>query len=520
MKKLKIYLRLCLKKKLYFKGKAYELCFFFFVIGLATISLTSCKKLVDIPAPSYAIDDKNVFTNDATAIAVITGIYTGMSNNSGPFTGNQSIALFAGLSSDELTLYNGVTNTRFIAYYQNALSAIVPPLAGHEFWTPLYNYVFKCNAAIEGLMSQEAKALLTPAVRQQLLGEAKFMRAFFYFYLVNLFGDVPLAVTTDPFVNAKLGRESRPTVYQLIIQDLIDAKELLSEIFLDGTLVKTTQERVRPSTWAASALLARVYLFSGDWANAENESSSTISNTSFFRLSQLNGAFLKASLGNKEAIWQLQPTALFFNTQEAITFIIPAAGPTNGLNATNAVYLSNYLLISFEANDKRAMNGNWVNTITVSGKTYRYPFKYKINAQDTTIKATTGSSNMKEFLMMLRLGEQFLIRAEARAQQNNINGAKEDLDSIRIRAGLPKTIANDKISLLNEILHERQVELFAEWGFRWLDLKRTGRVDDIMKTVTPAKANGAPWKSYYQWYPLPQRDLDRAPNLEQNEGYN
>src|SRR5690606_16340716 len=96
-------------------------------------------------------------------------------------------------------------------YYNNALLPI------NSSWSRMYNFIFVANSAIEGL--NEATAL-TPAVKQQLMGEAKFVRAFCYFYLINLYGDVPLVVTTDYRVNAILPRASEMMVYEQIISDL------------------------------------------------------------------------------------------------------------------------------------------------------------------------------------------------------------------------------------------------------------------------------------------------------------
>jgi hypothetical protein len=121
--------------------------------------------------------------------------------------------------------------------------------------------------------------------------------------------------------------------------------------------------------------------------------------------------------------------------------------------------------------------------------------------------------------MLLRLAEQYLIRAEARAQLNNVNGAQSDLNTIRSRAGLSIIMPNDKNTLLDAILHERKVELFTELGHRWFDLKRTGHVDAVMSIEAPKKINGMGWKSYQQLYPLPLTDLQRDQNLVQNPGY-
>jgi starch-binding outer membrane protein, SusD/RagB family len=469
----------------------------------------SCKKFVEVEAPFTSTNALNVYSTDATAIAVLTGIYGNISRSSpgGNFaTGGNSISVLSGLSADELTLWSGNSNTTLISYYKNALVAEGSSVAGSEYWAPFYNYIFASNSAIEGL---ENSSDLTSSIRSQLLGEAKFMRAFFYFYLVNLFGDVPLVTTTDPYANATLSRTNSNEVYQNIIRDLKDAESLLSEQYLNSNLDKYigSPERIRPTKWAAKALLARVYLFLGDYANAEVYSSSIINSSSLFKLTALKNAFLKNST---EAIWQLQPVNAGWNTDDARLFVIPNSGP----NGNNPVYLSTTLLSSFELNDMRKSSGNWVGSITVGSSTYFYPYKYKINTQNS---AVTSSTNMDEYLMILRLSEQYLIRAEARAQLNNVTDAQSDLNEIRKRAGLQNITSSSKTSLLTSIMHERQVELFAEWGHRWLDLKRTNTVDAVMDSITPKK--GGSWNSYQQRYPLPLSDILKNPNLIQNSEY-
>lgn len=478
-------------------------------ICLIVFSVSSCRKLIEIPPPSAGIADNNVYSADASAIAAVSGLYISMSTAL-PFTSNRSISLMTGLSGDELSLYSGVTIDSHIGYYRNSLSAVIPPVSGSEHWSPIYNFIFRCNAAIEGVT---ASTMLTPIVKQQLLGESKFMRAFFYFYVLNLFGDAPLALTTDPKINTLLPRMSKLEVYKQIIKDLKDAEELLSDNFLTSSLVSTTIERVRPTKWAAAAMLARVYLYNQDWAKAEEKSSSLISNNVLFGLVSLNNVFLKNS---NEAIWQIQPTTINFNTQEARTYIIISSGPS----ITNPVFLSNHLLNSFETNDQRAKYKNWIDTITVSGIFYQFPYKYKVNSSNSNINTTTGSQNITEYFMILRLAEQYLIRSEARAMLGRIVEAQQDLNVIRVRAGLPQIFPADESSLLTAILKERRVELFCEWGHRWFDLKRTGKIDEVMNITTPLKSSGTTtWQSYQALYPLPLTELQRAPNLVQNEGY-
>lgn len=477
------------------------------------VAFASCSKFVETDPPTTQTSGGNVYNNDATAIAVLTGIYSGIYQGSPSpnfATGTRSFSLLCGLSADEYTLYTGA-NAEMTAFYKNALisNSASPTNLGSDYWNSLYDNLYSANSAIEGLNNSQG---LTLTVKQQLLGEAKFMRAFVYFYLVNLFGDIPLVTTTDYTLNKTLSRSPKATVYQQIISDLKDAEDLLSTDYLDGRLQKytSTPERTRPTKGAAAALLARVYLYNGNltgdasnYVNAEAQATSMIGNVSLYDTTSLNNVFLKNS---REAIWQLQPTKSNQNTDDSRMFILTS------LSSSMPVWLSDTLLNSFENGDLRKVNGNWVNSTIISSTKYYYPYKYKNN-----------TATVSEYLMVLRLAEQYLIRAEARALQNNLPGAIADLDIIRKRAGLP-LIANtnpgiSQSALLDKIFHERQVEFFSEWGHRWFDLKRTNTVDALMTVITPRKANGEPWRSYQKYYPIPFSELQNGINLTQTPGY-
>jgi hypothetical protein len=485
------------------------------IIVLFFLVAASCKKFVSITPPSVNVNAESVFTTDVTAIAALTGQITNISRGTpGPnfAQGNQAISLIAGLSADEFSLYGGA-NVDLTGIYKNDLKVGVNNGLVGGLWNTIYNHIYNSNAAIEGL---NGSTVLTSSVKKQLLGEAKFLRAFLYFYLVNLYGDAPLVLTADYSATVRLSRAPKDSVYRQIVRDLTEAENLLSPTYLNANLqdYAGTSERVRPTKWAAAALLARVYLYTGDWVNAETQASLVINN-SLFSLLALNNVFLKNS---REAIWQLQPINPGRNTEDARTYIVPSSG----FNTTSPVRLSNFLLNSFEAGDQRKVIDNWIKTVTISGTTYYYPYKYKAG-NNSLITTATGTANMSEYLMVLRLGEQYLIRAEARAKQNKLANAIADLDNIRNRAGLPLiATTNPSISqaaLLDNIFHERQIELFSEWGNRWFDLKRSSSLDAVMTIATPAKANGAAWQSYQQLYPLPLYDLQTGINLKQNTGY-
>ncbi|MDR3716749.1 MAG: RagB/SusD family nutrient uptake outer membrane protein [Puia sp.] len=458
--------------------------------------------MVEVAPPITTVTGASVYNSDGTAIAALTNVYATMSTG-GLYVGRNGLSEYAGLSADELTLYDGVPVSSTLSYYYtNKLFVGGTSSAGTELWSPNYNFLFLVNSAIESLNAANS---LTPSIKQQLLGESYFLRAFFYFHLVNLFGDIPMPLTSNYKTNESLHKMPQSQIWQQIIADLKNSQSLLNANYLDGTLLSTTTERVRPTKGAATALLARAYLYTASYDSAQIQATNVINNATLYSLDTLNGVFLKNS---NEAIWQLQPVQAGWNTPDAEVFIIPSTGPTNG---SWPVYLSSSLLGSFEPGDQRRLQ--WVDSVVAAGNTYYYPFKYK--------SATFGNP-VTEYEMMLRLGEQYLIRAEAEANgaTGGIASAIADLNMIRNRAGLQPYIGNTgQEDILHAILHERQVELFTELGHRWLDLKRTSLVDSIMASVTPVKAAGAPWRPFQQIYPLPIKDLETDPNLNQNTGY-
>lgn len=470
---------------------------FSFICSGILLLTVSCTKLVEVDPPKTGNNGENVYTDNSTAAAVLTGMYINMASSTlgGPLTAN-AFSAYAGLSADELNLYGNIT-LDFDAYYRNALVNTSTP----SMWDNLYAVIYKVNGAIEGLSTAEA---LTPAIKQQLLGEARFMRAYNYLYLVSLYGDVALVASTDYKVNTHISRSPKADVYQFIIQDLLEAQSLLKDDYFGADAITTVSERARPNKWAATALLARAYLYAGQYANAETEASAVINNTALYGLESLDKVFKKES---RETIWNIQPVNPAGYSQDASFFVIPASGPDEG----RPVYLSPYLVESFEEEDQRKLfwTGIYHDLNSTPSKDYYYAYKYQNNEL---------SSDLTEYQVILRLAEQYLIRSEARIQTGNFAGAAKDLDAIRERAGLPAYAGSlTKDPLMGAMMHERQVELFTEMGHRWIDLKRTGLADIIMPAVTTAK--GGSWNANWQYYPIPLREIELNNNLKQNNGY-
>jgi hypothetical protein len=461
-----------------------------------------CKKFLQIPLPTDKISGTSAYTNDKSGAASINYIL-GNLTILGNFDGANGIGYLTGLYSDEIKNYSlKFDPTRF---YQNAIAVNNT----NKVWVDFYNHIYNCNLAIEGLKNTTS---VLPN-RNQWIGEALVLRAYLYFNLVNLYGDVPLAITSDYRINNTLSRSPKADVYKQMISDLIEAQSLLSAEYRNASSSLTT-ERIRPNKLTATALLARVYLYTENWAKAEEQASILINDKADFALPTLDQAFLSAS---KETIWAfaVESTSAEKHNRDLTlySFNVPAViPPGETLSKYSSAIMSNSLFSAFEPGDQRLVKWSYTSSNSVVAPAvadvYHLFSKYK------------STVNRVEDIVLFRLAEQYLIRAEARAKQNKltgIGGAKEDLDAVRIRAGLAGTTANTNTDMLAAIAKERRTELFTEMGHRFFDLKRTGEINTVMAIEAPVK--GGTWNAQKQIWPIPSSEIFANPNLTQAPGY-
>ena len=456
---------------------------FLMIVGL--LCFCSCEDYLELEVPSQKIISKTVFNNDATAQSAMVGIYNQASDLAFSSGGPSSITVLAGLSADDLSpIYE--TSIPYVEFDRHEISPDNP--RNLSLWSSAYNLIYTVNSLLEGITNSSS---LSEEVRKRLEGESKFIRAFTYFYLVNLYGDIPLVTSIDYQKNSVIPKTAKEEVYDKIIEDISDASRLLNDEYSSG-------ERTQVTRSAALALQARVQLFLQNWEEAEEYSSEVIASNQYQILPDLNEVFLKNS---EEAIWQFSPHARglsLTNTPDGGVFIIDPF-----LYFLAELQLNDAFIESFNPEDQRL--NTWIGFN--DGLGVHFPYKYKI--QNSIEPAS-------EYSMVLRLAEQYLIRAEARARMGNLDGAISDLDVIRERAGLrpvkvvePNITQNELISL---IIEERNKELFSEWGHRWLDLKRTNKAEEVF-------SNSTGWESTDFLYPIPESELMKNPNLTQNEGY-
>lgn len=457
------------------------------------IHICGCNKLIDT-TPETVIDGNKLFTNDQSAEAAMVGLYQKCMASFSLLNGY--LSRYCSLYADDLlrNTSNSIDNSFNTVNLTSGDNII------QELWSSSYNYIYQCNLILEKLSASNA---ISQSMKAQLTAESKFMRSLVYFYLVNMFGDVPLVLEADADKTANLPRSPKSIVYRQIADDLRNAQSLLSNDYLVNNTIPSN--RIRPNKAAALALLARVCLFSGDDNNAIVYSSAVINSGLYSLPDNLNNVFIAQST---EIIFAMYPVSTLYNTAEGRIF-----GYSTTM-ARPAFILPASLLNGFENGDLRKTN--WIRTVSASGSSYIIPYKYKVYESD----------QVSEYDIVLRLAELYFIRAEANLHNGNTVAAINDVNKIRNRAGLPDLETTLTVAAVQTAIeNEKQKEFFCEFGHRWFDIRRwpandpasagKTRADEILSVIKPDN-----WKSYKLLWPLPQAELLKSQTLTQNPGYN
>lgn len=450
-----------------------------FILYILLFFIGGCDKTIEVSPPVSQATSAQVFDSDAMATSAALGAYLQL-RASQLAIANGGVTVLGGLSADELG--STYSEPGYAVFETNELSAETAAL-NERLWIPAYQVIYHANAVIEGLAN--ANKVSAP-VKAHLRGEMLVIRALMHWYLKELFGSSPLVESTNYTITGMLGRAPAREMGAAIVSDLKEARDLLGAN-------PNGYQAGRVSEHAASALLARVYLYQQQWEEAAYYATELI-DAGLFQLEPLESVFLSSS---KETIWSLQSgLETGYNTAEGVAFI-----PYDEYSPPN-FYLKPALLSAFEDRDER--KERWTGASAASGELLYYPSKYK----------TGYASTITENYVVLRLAEMYLVRAEARAYTGDPEGAVADLNVIRGRAGLRALEYTSDEQFHSAIVQERRLELFCEWGHRWLDLNRWGMADDVLEFL---KSPG--WQATDKIYPIPFSQTRLNPRLEQNPGY-
>jgi hypothetical protein len=378
--------------------------------------------------------------------------------------------IFSDLAADNLE--NPIDGTAS-DYREIDNNNILPENGGASgIWGSAYEAINTANNVIAQVPNMTD---MSPEEMEVALGELYFIRALNHFNLMVYFGDVPVKTTpTLSTDDINPPRESKEVVYQQIVEDLELAADYLPE----------SSSKVRASKYAAIALLARVHLYMEAYDEAIVRATEVIDDGGYTLLEDYDAIFTD---GSAETIFEIDFTVLARNRIAEYNF-------PKSLNGRREVAPTTDVLDAYESGDER-----YAASIAFEG-TLAYAIKYPDLA--------TGTENV----IVLRLADMYLIRAEANARLGqNLSAVQDDINEIRSRAELGDTAADTYPELLAAIEQERWVE-FAFEGHRWFDLVRTDRAVDVLPNVTDVNQT---------LFPIPSSEIltNTNPDMKQNPGY-
>lgn len=436
------------------------------VIIAVFLSTVSCKKYLE-ETPNNALPTNESITDASTARAAIIGTYDrlqGYYASSYPTLGT--------ITADNV-IFNG-TLSEYLQLDQNAIPT--DNVITVSAYQALYRTINSANSVIT-YVPAVSDPLLTTAEKNKILGEAYFLRALAYFDLARGWGGVQLQLkpTSDLTVLKGIKRSTLDVTYNQVLEDLTAAEQLLPE---DAT----TRNRAQKS--AARALRARLHLYRKQWADAESYATQVINSTKYALVKPYK-TFFTAPFQTTESVFELAYSVNDRNGYWSSWYPSSAGGSFTLKPSDNLVAKLNNPAIGGTRNTLIAGTGS-----TIYGVLYN----------------TTSTSTDPSYV--IRIAELYLIRAEARAQQNKLTDAAADLNVIRSRANVVVTTAVTQAQLLQAIEDENNVE-FAFEAHRWFDLVRTERAGQVL---------GVNNKNFWL-FPIPFSDILSDPDVTQNPGY-
>ncbi|AZA84527.1 RagB/SusD family nutrient uptake outer membrane protein [Chryseobacterium indologenes] len=445
---------------------------------LASFSLyfsISCEKLIDVDLPNNQIASNEVFQDLQTANAALSALYADVMSNS-PISGvNLDAAL--GVYTDELDEFSTtITPTREL--YLNQQTDTNQTV--YNIWVSSFKHIYTANAIIEGVDKSNG---ISMSDKKYLKGEALFIRTLMFFYLNQLWGDIPYPETTDYTINQILNKTPSNDALKKMVEDLQQVLTLLQDDYRNA-------ERIYANKMTARLLLAKIYMAQKNWNQAE-QLLKEITQSSLYQIeTDITKVFQKSG---KHILWQLKPINNASLKQATLYYFSNAKPSSYALNMN--------LVNSFNSNDLRKQH--WMASVSYNGSIWYRAEKYK----------NRDNTNANEYSIIFRVEEAYLLLSESLAQQSKLTEGLIYLNSIRQRAGLAALTNLSQADLLNEILLEDRREFFTETGHRFLDLKRM----DKLNLLSTAKPN---WKDFHKLWPIPQNEILLNLNLKpQNNGY-
>ncbi|MCC6413272.1 MAG: RagB/SusD family nutrient uptake outer membrane protein [Saprospiraceae bacterium] len=473
-------------------------------------SLASCEKYLDLEPVSQGIAVENAagdsiyFKSAGEVEAALAGAYSDFKNE------YYQLDYFVNGDAQSDDAYAGADNPSNFQIDDYKLDATNSNVS--RDWAYLYSTIGKCNTVINNTREVTDPAL-SEGRKDEIIAEAKFIRAFMYFQLVQLWGDVPLQLTEVTSISA----DNLEAIYPILFPARSTTAEVYAQIIkdLEEALpdVRTTATHKGFATkGAVNAVLAKVFATQEphDWTRV-NQYCDAVIGGGYSLLPTYDELWNNSVENSSEAIFEI-------NYNGGVTDGNWGTKMWRGLDWKKFNIPSNDLLKAFDAENDDIRKNASVIFQDVSGKwsdahwpQTNYPFVNKW-------RTFTEGSNQN--YIFIRLADILLLKAEALNELNDVTGAAGLVDQIRTRVSLPNTTATTQADMRLAIEKERRLELAFE-GHRWFDLKRTGRAIEVVNNaVGPNNENlGYNLTPNRMFWPIPQAELDKNTKLTQNPGY-
>ncbi|MDR1644933.1 MAG: RagB/SusD family nutrient uptake outer membrane protein [Tannerellaceae bacterium] len=436
---------------------------------LSVILLPSCEDFLDL-SPSNSIPSDRAITDAGTLRAAVVGAYSQLQD----YYSGSYVSL--GVMPADFVSYNG-TLSQYLQLDQNAIPNDNVITVG--VYRTIYRAINSANSIIASVASID-DPLLTQAEKDNILGEAYFIRALAYFDLARGWGGVQIQLKPTETLDVLKGiqRSSQAGTYDQVAADLAEAERLLTD---DAS----TRNRAQKAT--ALALRARLHLYREQWDEAERYATQVINNPKY-ALVEPYEAFFTAPFLTEESVFELTFSLNDRNSYWNMWFPASLGGQYTLKPSDKAVERLSDPDTGGSRNAAIAGTGS-----NVYGRLYN----------------TAGQAIDPAYV--IRIAELYLIRAEARAKKASpdLAGATEDINKVRARAGVPPlTGVTGAPALIFAIEEENGVE-FAFEAHRWFDLVRTRRAGEVLGITN----------TDFWLFPLPSSDILSDPDVTQNPGY-
>lgn len=508
--------------------------------------MISCKKSLLNTEPDNKYTESNFWNSEADANAGLTACYAALTDD-GLYGGDATALWEDGASPNEYDYSNSMGFNVIAEGLQSASNSTII----NNRWAHCYSGIGRCNT----FLAKVDQIDMSEATKTRMKGEARFLRALYYFLLENYYGDVPLVL--DPpnvATQVDLPRTPREQIVQQVLSDLDSAAQVLPiKKYGSADLGRVTKG-------AALSLKARVLLFEASpllntgndinkWKEAADAAKAVMdiaAQAGYGLYPDYRALFLPENENNKEVIFDVQFIYPFegnsfdlidkqYNTDAPLLDLaeaydmqngLPITDPASGYNADSPYVNRDPRLYATIVYPGDTFMGQLVTpsrfAITGYGlKKYSVYDKGPASPDVSDLKAGQSYTNF----ILLRYADILLMYAEA---QNEVSGPDASVYSainmVRERAGMPDVEPAYNQSELREIIrHERRIE-FAGEGLYYNDIRRWKTAETVMNatiytydhsTIETRKFD--PNRDY--WWPVPQTELDLDPKLTQNKGY-